>query len=160
MKRCARCGETKPHEMFHKAGKRHLQSRCKPCATLMVKEWRDANPEKYRAYRIKQGFGISAEQYDKLMERQGSVCAACGKPESAIGWKSGKVKRLAVDHDHSCCPGESSCGRCVRGLLCTRCNLGCGYFDDDPEILERMAQYLRHQAPLSQSRAQSGSDKG
>jgi len=27
-----------------------------------------------------------------------------------------------VDHNHACCPADASCGHCVRGILCRRCN--------------------------------------
>lgn len=47
-------------------------------------------------------------------------CDLCGKP---------REKRFAIDHDHACCPGATSCGKCVRGLLCMGCNLSLGFLD-------------------------------
>lgn len=49
---------------------------------------------------------------------------------------------LVVDHDHRCCPGGNSCGKCRRGMLCPRCNSGLGFFADDPDRLRAAATYL------------------
>lgn len=49
---------------------------------------------------------------------------------------------INVDHDHSCCPGQSTCGLCIRGVLCRACNRALGSFDDDLELLRRAATYL------------------
>jgi hypothetical protein len=72
-------------------------------------------------------FEISiAEVRTLLISRQ--TCEICGKrPES--------IARLRIDHDHL--TGK------VRGLLCSNCNVGLGMFDDDPELLEQAAEYLR-----------------
>jgi hypothetical protein len=47
-----------------------------------------------------------------------------------------------IDHDHSCCPNKKSCGKCVRGLLCQKCNSVIGFANDDPEILKAAISYL------------------
>lgn len=70
-----------------------------------------------------------------MLEAQGGGCAICGTPPNG--------RRLSVDHDHSCCPGVKTCGKCVGGLLCNRCNVGIGNLQDSPEILERALAYLR-----------------
>jgi hypothetical protein len=49
---------------------------------------------------------------------------------------------FALDHDHSCCPGPFSCGQCLRGLLCQRCNTGLGFLQDDLTIILGMAKYV------------------
>lgn len=63
--------------------------------------------------------GITEQQFLRLLEDQGFGCALCGE-RSAL---RGRVTRLSVDHDHDCCSGKTGCPRCVRGLLCHRCNV-------------------------------------
>ena len=53
-----------------------------------------------------------------------------------------RIKRLVIDHDHACCPGTRSCGKCVRGLLCNWCNRLLGMAFDNPAILAGAIQYL------------------
>lgn len=49
-----------------------------------------------------------------------------------------------VDHDHSCCPGQDTCGECLRGILCRSCNRGLGSFGDDISSIRRVLQYLEN----------------
>ena len=71
-------------------------------------------------------FGITVEIYDFLYTFQHGICAIrnCDRPA------------IAIDHDHACCNGRFSCGKCVRGLICLLCNSGLGFFMDDPERLD------------------------
>lgn len=62
------------------------------------------------------------------------VCDVCGERD--------KDRELAVDHDHGCCPGKESCGNCVRGFLCSPCNLALGLMRDDPDRLRTAASYI------------------
>jgi hypothetical protein len=89
-----------------------------------------------RADRLWLAYRLSVEEYDAMLAKQDGGCAICATAPSA-------ARRLAVDHDHACCPEAGrSCGRCLRALLCTQCNVGIGHFDERPEILRRAAQYL------------------
>lgn len=42
------------------------------------------------------------------------------------------VYNFAIDHDHRCCPGERSCGQCVRGIVCRACNNAMPHTLDTP----------------------------
>jgi predicted nucleic acid-binding Zn ribbon protein len=69
-------------------------------------------------------FNLSQSALDLLIERQSGKCAICEIPESVA------TRRLAIDHDHACCPENGkSCGKCVRGLLCEACNRILGRYE-------------------------------
>lgn len=85
---------------------------------------------------VQRTYSLTPEQYNALLAFQGGKCYICGR-------RPGR-KRLAVDHDHACCPGPISCGRCVRGLVDSHCNHKIiGWLRDSPEAFERGAAYLR-----------------
>lgn len=97
------------------------------------KEWRTANPEKHLDITLRSKYGISLETYERLEVEQEGVCRICSKPETEL--TAGKRKRLAVDHCHV--TGK------VRGLLCSKCNRGLGYFLEDEVLLLKAIAYLR-----------------
>lgn len=81
-------------------------------------------------------FGVTTSFYFAMLDSQANGCAICGTKVP------GGQGRFHVDHDHSCCLGQSSCGQCVRGLLCNWCNLGIGKLRDSVEIIACAAKYL------------------
>lgn len=100
------------------------------------KTYLKANPHIERKARLKAKYNLTVEQYNQMLEDQNYACAICNtQPEPG--------KNLSVDHDHSCCPGEKSCGRCVRKLLCFTCNSGLGMFKERVDLLEKGLDYLR-----------------
>jgi len=78
--------------------------------------------------------GITLEDYERMMDDQGGVCAICGRHEHRLSTAGGRAYRLAVDHDHSTAK--------IRGLLCSMCNHAIGYLDDSPALLARAVAYL------------------
>jgi hypothetical protein len=77
-------------------------------------------------------YGITPEQYWALYEAQHGSCYICQRA-------TGKVRRLAVDHDHA--TGY------VRGLLCKPCNSMLAHLRDDPKAAWRVYDYLMDGAP-------------
>jgi hypothetical protein len=85
--------------------------------------------------------GISIERFMKIMDDQDYSCAICG-----VYLASDDAPKRCIDHDHAHCASSFSCGECVRGILCTKCNRGLGLFGDDTipciETLMRALTYL------------------
>jgi hypothetical protein len=103
--------------------------------------WREKNvtenPDFFWESHLRHSYHMSREQYDALLEKQNGGCAGCGG-------QNPDHRKLAVDHDHKCCSGQKkSCGKCVRGLLCSRCNHCLGHAKDSVEILQSLIAYLQ-----------------
>lgn len=62
------------------------------------------------------------------------ICEICGQPVSFDTQTDG-LKKACVDHCHK--SGH------IRGVLCSNCNAGIGYADDNIRILENMIRYLK-----------------
>lgn len=148
---CGTCGESKPIERFEvlklaKDGSKVRRRKCKDCRAGIHKAWRWKNIEYVRARRnkynergyVKEGirhrnlrrnYGISLERYREMFDAQQGRCAICGTDSPG-----GKHGVFAVDHDHS--------SSVVRALLCSKCNIGIGQFDDDPVRMRLAIGYL------------------
>jgi Recombination endonuclease VII len=76
--------------------------------------------------RLQRMYGISDQDYEAMLARQGGTCAICKtKPPG---------QKLGVDHCHIC--------NKVRRLLCPGCNLGLGHYKDDPRLTRAATAYL------------------
>jgi hypothetical protein len=94
----------------------------------------ETNPEKARWETIHKKYKLTQAAYLDLLEQQNGVCAICKLPPNR--------NYLAVDHDHSCCPGIKTCGECIRGLLCGSCNSFLGRVNDNLQTaIEYFEQY-------------------
>lgn len=103
-----------------------------PTSAMWIKKFRENNVEYCREVALKKNFGINLDDYNKMHEVQGGVCAICGQPETQM--RGGKVKWLAVDHNHK--TGS------IRELLCHDCNTGMGKLKEDPVIINSVLRYL------------------
>ena len=122
-KQCVGCEKWFDEKYFklHHLTADKLDVRCKECDTFM---------------RIRRMYNISRKNIELMLKEQ-SGCAICNYSTDLfpIWW--------AVDHNHSCCNGNKSCGKCVRGILCSYCNRGLGQFKDSSDILIKASKYLR-----------------
>lgn len=152
-KNCARCKSTKEICEFgpHRTRADGLNHYCRECSRIagrkhsakyqtdadfkkkklaICAKWRKKNRqainERGKVHQRKRKFGISAEQYNKMLSDQCGLCEICKRKD---------FRNLAVDHNHV--TGK------IRGLLCTRCNIGMGFFEEDVERLLQAQIYLR-----------------
>jgi len=89
----------------------------------------------YAKQRKWQSYGVDAQRYQDMLAAQNGCCAICKKQETAPDKANGKIKNLAVDHDHKT--------GAVRALLCSTCNRAIGLFNDDTALLDAAKAYLQ-----------------
>lgn len=90
---------------------------------------------KYNRVRNLARFGLTIEDYDRMLAEQNGVCMLCGRPPKPEGIKA--ESKLHADHDHA--TGQH------RDLLCSNCNKGLGCFGENPALLRAAADYIeRH----------------
>ena len=119
----------------------HCKGMCVSCYRKQYTPPRQT-PAQRRASRIKYRYGITAEQYQDMVDARRGRCDICGQQPSADNTRAHWGGKLCNDHWHD--SGK------VRGLLCNDCNLAIGY-GKSPETLTRAAAYLQLYA---------GSDRG
>jgi hypothetical protein len=163
IKVCSKCKQTKQFVDFYKRSNRKgglsLQSRCKACISDDVKsperaayrreyesrpevKARNAERRKTLAHKIvqldgqlKNRYGISLDERNKMFADQGYKCSSCGATEPRGG-------KWDTDHCHD--TGK------VRGVICCSCNTGVGRFNHDPILLIKAAAYLIRNKGLSE----------
>ena len=91
---------------------------------------------------LKSTYGLVSDDIVAMWEKQGGRCPICKR---AIARQYGAGNH--VDHCHT--TGN------IRGLLCSRCNVGLGMFKDDVDMLRRAARYI--EASVYASRQADGS---
>lgn len=77
-------------------------------------------------------YGITLNDWTEILTNQGDVCKICNDDS----------KKFVVDHDHRCCAGKNTCGKCVRGIICDNCNKALGLINDSTEIAINIVRYL------------------
>ena len=100
-------------------------------ATLSARKWLNEHPERAvaigRKAKLKLRYGVTPEQIEEMSVRQNGMCAICLN-------KFISRTDMHIDHDHST--------NQMRDLLCRKCNLGIGYFNDNPLLANKAAEYL------------------
>ena len=115
-KPCTNCHEIKSLNDYHKSSKSSdgKASWCKACANAVARKSRKRtyDKESKRKWQIKSRYGLTPACVDEMLESQGGKCALCEK----------ELSKPHIDHCHNT-------GR-VRGLLCHKCNIRLGGWDD------------------------------
>ena len=161
MKKCKKCGKEYPatDEYFRscrnrKGEKKWLSNECKECDNRYSREYSKKNqPHKWkhvRAYHkryreehkseirnkyYKRVFGITEDEFRAMVKRQKNSCAVCKEPIDMEDKYS-----FNIDHCHD--TGK------VRGILCSKCNRGIGFFNNSEQRLLSAARYLLNPNPL------------
>ena len=110
---CSKCKTEKPLDEFH-SDRRTTNRKRADCIACRTHHRAMSN--------------ISRDDYIYLLMKQDGCCAVCRVERADY------KREFSVDHNHN--TGT------VRGLLCSNCNLGLGYFKDNPTTLAFAIAYI------------------
>lgn len=145
---CSKCYHAKHKTKTPTCGHPEKAHAAKGLCTTCYERMRSKIPErqervrKYRKnyttknrikWNLKFFYGLTPLDVEKLLEIQNYSCAIC---------KELLKPRRTVDHSHQCCASTRSCGKCVRGILCVRCNTFLGVIENNVGILDSVQNYL------------------
>lgn len=130
MKICNTCGGEKPINEFFKSSARKdgYEHRCKECKIAVNRASYLRNKDAIRYRGVKRRYKIDEDAY---LEMISNGCEVCGSFEN-----------LCIDHDHKCCDTNITCGKCIRGILCKRCNIAEGLYKNDPHFIQNLIKYM------------------
>ena len=90
-----------------------------------------------RVFHLKRAYDLTPEDELTLLRMADYRCPICQRPFRAnpqVAGSTADAVAHSIDHCHRT-------GR-VRGVLCQRCNVTIGYFQDDPAVCLRAIAYL------------------
>lgn len=160
MKVCKKCNNYKIYSDFNKSKdfKDGYYPVCRYCVKMYAKKWRNANkekangygrkynllhskkhreaskkwqrlnPDKYKNISLKRTHKINISCYNNMLKQQNYSCAICKKHKKNFNIN------LSVDHCHK--TGK------IRGLLCSKCNTGIGFFNESKTNFINAIKYL------------------
>jgi recombination endonuclease VII len=131
---CTGCGVYKAWDAYWRSNTgHHIRGRVSRCIECQDPTAAQAAMRRYKLRR----HHITEEQIAHLIELDGDVCALCGGDQQI------EAADLDLDHDHECCPGPFSCGKCIRGRLCRSCNRLVGRIEAAGFTLDQLAVFLK-----------------
>jgi hypothetical protein len=104
--------------------------------------WQKQHKEARKQQHYKKKYGITLEDYNKILDSQSGICAICQQTEVISTGKTKKINPLGIDHCHKT-------GR-IRGLLCSKCNIGLGFLEKLTVPIERYFNYLNQNKEKNQ----------
>lgn len=141
VKTCNACGNQKEIELFAKgkAYKDGYKNICKRCHTdYMLNYYEQKNDKRDAKNKMNTKYvaswkrhHLTEEQYNSLLSKFNGKCHVCRKENAT-----------SIDHDHSCCSQNRSCGKCVRGILCRGCNTALGSLKENNNTISNLLKYI------------------
>jgi hypothetical protein len=123
-----KCYEQDPFYQHLTKVRRQLYYESRKRVINIRRQHKRATDPDYRDKERARRYGLTLKDYRAIVARQGNACAICKRSD----------RPLVVDHCHVT--------RKVRRLLCNKCNVGLGCFNDDPALLRAAAGYLEAEA--------------